>query len=73
MMDQRELEARIKALHKATTSNEPSSNIIAMLELLKKDAAPTEDMLRVSASPDRNATPTASRAITVKQASKLAS
>ncbi|KAI1638770.1 transcription factor S-II, central domain-containing protein [Biscogniauxia mediterranea] len=48
MMDQRELESHIKAVHKAASANEPASNLIAMLEILKKDAAPTEEMLRTT-------------------------
>ncbi|KAI0598954.1 transcription factor S-II, central domain-containing protein [Biscogniauxia sp. FL1348] len=48
MMDQRELESHIKAVHKAANANEPASNLIAMLEILKKDAAPTEEMLRTT-------------------------
>lgn len=47
-MDQRELDARIKALNKALNANEPASNIISLLDSIKKDAAPTEEMLRVS-------------------------
>ncbi|KAI0021137.1 transcription elongation factor [Xylariomycetidae sp. FL0641] len=48
MMDQRELETRIKALHKATSANEPAANIMMLLEGLKKDAAPTEEQLRTT-------------------------
>ncbi len=48
MMNQRELETRIKALHKAQAANEPPANIIALMELLKKEDVPTEEMLRVS-------------------------
>jgi hypothetical protein len=47
-MDQRELESRIKALTKCVAANEPAENAIKMLETLKKDAKPTEEMLRVS-------------------------
>ncbi|KAI0011962.1 transcription elongation factor [Xylariaceae sp. FL0662B] len=46
-MDQRELEAQIKALHKANQTNQPPSNIISLLDTLKK-AAPTEEMLRTT-------------------------
>jgi hypothetical protein len=46
-MDQRELEARVKALTKCVAANEPPSNAIALLDSLKKEAAPTEEMLRV--------------------------
>lgn len=46
-MDQRELEARVKALTKCVAANEPPENAIKLLETLKKDASPTEEMLRV--------------------------
>ncbi|KAI1077634.1 transcription elongation factor [Whalleya microplaca] len=46
-MDQRELEAQIKALHKANQANQPPTNIITLLDNLKK-AAPTEEMLRTT-------------------------
>lgn len=48
MMNQRELEARIKALHKATQANEPAASIISLMDSLKKEDVPTEEMLRVS-------------------------
>ncbi|XXH03035.1 hypothetical protein Hte_009425 [Hypoxylon texense] len=44
-MDQRELDARVKALHKANQANEPPASLIPILESLKK-ANPTEEMLR---------------------------
>lgn len=47
-MDQRELESRVKALTKSVAANEPPENAIKLLDMLKKDAAPTEEMLRVS-------------------------
>ncbi|KAK1764875.1 transcription elongation factor S-II [Phialemonium atrogriseum] len=47
-MDERELSRRIKALGKAVSSNEPTSAIIAIMDNLKKDAAPTEEMLRAT-------------------------
>ncbi|RCI13127.1 hypothetical protein L249_1281 [Ophiocordyceps polyrhachis-furcata BCC 54312] len=47
-MDQRELEARIKALTKSVAANEPPENAIRLLDMLKKDAAPTEEMLRAT-------------------------
>ena len=50
-MDQRELEARVKALTKSVAANEPPETAIRLLESLKKDSAPTEEMLRVSRSP----------------------
>ncbi|KAI1772614.1 transcription elongation factor [Hypoxylon cercidicola] len=46
-MDQRELDARVKALHKANQANEPPSSLIPILESLKK-ASPTEEMLRTT-------------------------
>ncbi|KAK4218855.1 putative transcription elongation factor [Rhypophila decipiens] len=45
-MDDRELSLRIRALAKAVAGSEPASNIVTMLEQLKKDAAPTEEQLR---------------------------
>ncbi|RDA93500.1 hypothetical protein CP533_4018 [Ophiocordyceps camponoti-saundersi (nom. inval.)] len=48
IMDQRELEARIKALTKSVAANEPPENAIRLLDMLKKDAAPTEEMLRAT-------------------------
>ncbi|KPM37348.1 hypothetical protein AK830_g9202 [Neonectria ditissima] len=47
-MDQRELEARVKALTKCVAANEPAENAIKLLETLKKDAHPTEEMLRAT-------------------------
>ncbi|KAI1454535.1 transcription elongation factor [Annulohypoxylon moriforme] len=46
-MDQRELESRVKALHKAAQSNEPASNLLAIMESLRA-ASPTEEMLRTT-------------------------
>ncbi|KAK0733525.1 transcription factor S-II, central domain-containing protein [Lasiosphaeria miniovina] len=45
-MDHRELTKRIEKLSKAIASNEPTDTIIDLLELLKNDAAPTEEQLR---------------------------
>ncbi|KAL6889293.1 transcription elongation factor [Trichoderma longibrachiatum] len=47
-MDQRELESRVKALTKVVAANEPPENALKLLELLKKDASPTEEMLRAT-------------------------
>ncbi|KAG5921071.1 hypothetical protein E4U42_005998 [Claviceps africana] len=47
-MDQRELESRVKALTKSVAANEAPENAIKLLELLKKDARPTEEMLRAT-------------------------
>lgn len=46
-MDQRELESCIKQLNKVVQANEPPATALALLERLKKEAAPTEEMLRV--------------------------
>jgi transcription elongation factor S-II len=46
-MDQREVETMIKSLQKALAEKEPVANVIAIMEKLKKDVAPTEDLLRV--------------------------
>ncbi|KEZ41502.1 Uncharacterized protein SAPIO_CDS7659 [Scedosporium apiospermum] len=48
MMDQRELDARVKALNKSISANEPAANALALLKTLKEDAAPTEEMLRAT-------------------------
>jgi hypothetical protein len=48
MMDQRELDSSIRQLQKVVAANEPSSNALSILERLKKEASPTEEMLRVS-------------------------
>ncbi|KAK5992764.1 Transcription elongation factor S-II [Cladobotryum mycophilum] len=47
-MDQRELESRVKALTKAVAANEPPENALKLLDSLKKDASPTEEMLRAT-------------------------
>lgn len=47
-MDQRELESRVKALTKSVAANDPPETAIKLLDSLKKDASPTEEMLRVS-------------------------
>ncbi|GAP88748.1 putative transcription elongation factor S-II [Rosellinia necatrix] len=46
--EQRELESRIKALHKAQSEKAPTATIITLLEGLKKDVRPTEEMLRTT-------------------------
>ena len=46
-MDQREVETMIKALQKALNEKEPVANVITIMEKLKKDVLPTEDLLRV--------------------------
>lgn len=52
MMDQRELESSIKQLQKTVNANEPPANAVSILERLKKEASPTEEMLRVSVDMD---------------------
>ncbi|KAI5467289.1 transcription elongation factor S-II [Mariannaea sp. PMI_226] len=47
-MDQRELESRVKALTKCVAANEPPENAIKLLDTLKKEAKPTEEMLRAT-------------------------
>ena len=56
-MDQRELEARVKALTKTIGANEPASNALSLLKALKDEAAPTEEMLRVRIYIPRSAQP----------------
>jgi hypothetical protein len=46
-MEQRELESRIKQLTKCVAANEPPETALRMLADLKKEAAPTEEQLRV--------------------------
>lgn len=46
-MDQRELDSRIKALQKAINDKEPASNVITILDFLKNNVNPTEELLRV--------------------------
>jgi transcription elongation factor S-II len=46
-MDQRELESRVKALQKAIAEKEPASNVITIMETLKNNVNPTEELLRV--------------------------
>ncbi|RFU28201.1 hypothetical protein B7463_g8149, partial [Scytalidium lignicola] len=47
-MDQRELEARIKALSKTVADKEPASNVITILDTLKKEVHATEELLRAT-------------------------
>ncbi|ROT43608.1 transcription elongation factor S-II [Sodiomyces alkalinus F11] len=47
-MDHREFETTIKQLQKTVALNEAASNVLAILERLKKEAMPTEDMLRAT-------------------------
>jgi hypothetical protein len=44
---ERELTLRVRALNKAVTGDEPPANILTILESIKKDAAPSEDVIRV--------------------------
>ena len=46
-MDQRELDARIKALQKAINEKDPAADIIKIMETLKNEVNPTEELLRV--------------------------
>lgn len=46
-MDQRELETRLKALQKAVGDKDSADNVISILETLKKEVSPTEELLRV--------------------------
>jgi transcription elongation factor S-II len=46
-MDQRELDSRIKALQKAIAEKEPATNVITIMETLKNNVNPTEELLRV--------------------------
>lgn len=46
-MDQRELDSRIKALQKAIAEKEPVQNVLTIMEMLKNNVNPTEELLRV--------------------------
>ena len=46
-MDQREVETVIKSLQKALNEKDGVTDVITILEKLKKDVVPTEDLLRV--------------------------
>lgn len=46
-MDAKEVHTRIQSLQKALADKQPASVIITMLETLKKDVVPTEELLRV--------------------------
>jgi len=47
-MDQRELDTRVRAIQKAVAANDPPSNIIAILETLKKEVTASEELLRAT-------------------------
>ena len=49
-MEDQELTLRVKEIHKALYTD-PPSNVIQLLERLKKDTAPTEEQLRVGPLP----------------------
>ncbi|KAB5578695.1 transcription elongation factor S-II [Coniochaeta sp. 2T2.1] len=46
MMDERELAQRIKQLSKSVQANEAPDSILALMNTIKNDAKPTEEMLR---------------------------
>lgn len=46
MMDERELAQRVKALSKSVAQNEAPDSILALMNTIKNDAKPTEEMLR---------------------------
>lgn len=46
-MDMRELETRLKALQKAVAEKQPPSTVISILEYLRDEVVPTEELLRV--------------------------
>lgn len=48
-MNEKELADKVKTLTKAVQSNEPASTIIMMIEAIKREPAPSEALLRVSA------------------------
>ena len=46
-MDQREVETMIKSLQKALAEKDAVTDVITIMEKLKKEVVPTEDLLRV--------------------------
>lgn len=46
-MEQRELETRLRALQKAVAEKDASASVISILESLRKEVSPTEELLRV--------------------------
>ena len=48
-MDQRALDSQLKALQKAVAERESPATIIGILDTLKKEVVPTEELLRVRA------------------------
>jgi transcription elongation factor S-II len=46
-MDTKTLGGLINGLQKALNDKEPASNVIAILDRLKKEVEPTEELLRV--------------------------
>lgn len=53
-MDCREVERNIKSLQKAIAEKEPASVVVNILEILKRDVIPTEELLRVSPKKVKN-------------------
>ena len=49
-MDQREVETMIKSLQKALAEKDSITDVITIMEKLKKEVVPTEDLLRVRSS-----------------------
>lgn len=47
-MEQRELKEQVEALSKALQAKESTATLVAMLERMKKEVVPTEELLRVS-------------------------
>ncbi|KAH9892064.1 transcription elongation factor [Xylariomycetidae sp. FL2044] len=47
-MNARELETRVKAITKAGMQQEPAENILGLLNSLKKESSPTEELLRTT-------------------------
>lgn len=49
-MEKREIEEQLEMLKKALAEKQPSENVIGILNKLKTDVVPTEDILRVCLS-----------------------
>ncbi|KUJ24591.1 transcription elongation factor s-ii [Mollisia scopiformis] len=47
-MDAKQVDIQLKALQKAVAEKQPTANVVAILETLKKDVVPTEELLRTT-------------------------
>ncbi|KAE8450630.1 hypothetical protein EG329_005974 [Mollisiaceae sp. DMI_Dod_QoI] len=47
-MDAKQVDGQLKALQKAVAEKQPTSNVVAILETLKREVVPTEELLRTT-------------------------